>query len=328
MTTLIFPKDTFIITGRQDVGTRTNYISYNQNYVIIPDYDGQVDIIDFYSEEKFVFKDAVIPLGGIYDGHFFFIIDNYTKTVYKLRKDKVIDSIRLESKPTNIELFEGNIYITSTNPNRVYILDSNLNILNSINHSVVSPLIIKDEKKLYIPLIENYENSKFNSNILFLKPANNTYILNYKNIKHPIDIVMKDGIEYILNYYEGNIYKNLLSTQEFLIHINNYTTNMEVYKEKLLINSLNSGLYLYDIEKNRKEILLDVPIRDFAISPNKEYIYAISHIENKLYVIKDKKIYQELSVGKYPIDIEAPDNNVVLILSTEDRKLLIVRRFE
>ena len=310
------------------MGTRTNYISYNQNYVIVPDYDGQVDIIDFYSGEKIVFKDAVIPLGGVYNGHHFYIIDNYTKTLYKLKKDKVVDSIRLESKPTNIELFEGNIYITSTNPNRVYILDNDLNIINSINHSALSPIIVKDENRLYIPMIENFENSKFKSNILFLKPANNTYILNYKNIKHPIDIVMKDGVEYILNYYEGNIYKNLLTTQQFLIHINNYTTNMEIYKDNLLINSLNSGLYLYNIEKNEKELLLDIPVRDFAISPNKEYIYAISHIENKLYIIKDKKVYQELSVGKYPIDVEAPDNNVILILNTEDQKLLTIRRFE
>jgi len=325
---IVFSKDTFIITGRFDVGNRTNFISSNKNYAIIPDYDGQVDIIDFYSQENFTFKDAVIPMGGVYDGHNFFIIDNYTKKVFKLKNDKIIKTIRLESKPTNIEIFDGKIYITSTNPNRIYILDTNLNIINFINHSVTSPLFIKDDDRLYVPMIENYEDSRFKSNILFLKPYNNTYILNYADIKSPIDIVMKDGIEYILNYYEGNIYKNLLTSQKFLIHINNYTTNMEVYKDKLVINSLNSGLYFYDTKTNTKEKILDVPIRAFALSPNKEYIYAISHINNKLYIIKDKKVYQEVSVGNYPIDIVAPDNNIILVLSTEDKKLLVIRRFE
>jgi len=287
-----------------------------------------VDIIDFYSQEKFTFEDAVIPLGGAYDGHYFYIIDNYTKTIFKLKNNNIIKKIKLESKPTNIEIFENKIYITSTNPNRIYILDTDLNIINFINHSVTSPLIIKNDNKIYIPMIENVENGNFKSNILFLKPENNTYILNYANIKHPIDIINKDGVEYILNYYEGNIYKNLLTKQEFLIHINEYTTNIEVYKDKLLINSLNSGLYFYDIEKNEKEKILDVPIRDFAISPNQEYIYAISHIDNKLYIIKNKKIYQEIEVGSYPIDIEAPDNNIILILTTADQNLVTLRRFE
>jgi len=287
-----------------------------------------VDIIDFYSQEKFTFEDAVIPLGGAYDGHYFYIIDNYTKTIFKLKNNNIIKKIKLESKPTNIEIFENKIYITSTNPNRIYILDTDLNIINFINHSVTSPLIIKNDNKIYIPMIENVENGNFKSNILFLKPENNTYILNYANIKHPIDIINKDGVEYILNYYEGNIYKNLLTKQEFLVHINEYTTNIEVYKDKLLINSLNSGLYFYDIEKNEKEKILDVPIRDFAISPNQEYIYAISHIDNKLYIIKNKKIYQEIEVGSYPIDIEAPDNNIILILTTADQNLVTLRRFE
>ncbi|TGG89217.1 YncE family protein [Geotoga petraea] len=287
-----------------------------------------MDIIDFYSQEKFTFEDAVIPLGGAYDGHYFYIIDNYTKTIFKLKNNNIIKKIKLESKPTNIEIFENKIYITSTNPNRIYILDTDLNIINFINHSVTSPLIIKNDNKIYIPMIENVENGNFKSNILFLKPENNTYILNYANIKHPIDIINKDGVEYILNYYEGNIYKNLLTKQEFLIHINEYTTNIEVYKDKLLINSLNSGLYFYDIEKNEKEKILDVPIRDFAISPNQEYIYAISHIDNKLYIIKNKKIYQEIEVGSYPIDIEAPDNNIILILTTADQNLVTLRRFE
>jgi hypothetical protein len=87
-------------------------------------------------------------------------------------------------------------------------------------------------------------------------------------------------------------------------------------------------LYFYDIEKNEKEKILDVPIRDFAISPNQEYIYAISHIDNKLYIIKNKKIYQEIEVGSYPIDIEAPDNNIILILTTADQNLVTLRRFE
>lgn len=287
-----------------------------------------MDIIDFYSQEKFTFEDAIIPLGGAYDGHYFYIIDNYTKTIFKLKNNNIIKKIKLESKPTNIEIFENKIYITSTNPNRIYILDTDLNIINFINHSVTSPLIIKNDNKIYIPMIENVENGNFKSNILFLKPENNTYILNYANIKHPIDIINKDGVEYILNYYEGNIYKNLLTKQEFLVHINEYTTNIEVYKDKLLINSLNSGLYFYDIEKNEKEKILDVPIRDFAISPNQEYIYAISHIDNKLYIIKNKKIYQEIEVGSYPIDIEAPDNNIILILTTADQNLVTLRRFE
>jgi hypothetical protein len=327
-TILSFSDDTFIITGRQSVGTRTNFIYTNQNYVIIPDFDGHVDIIDFYSQERFVFEEPVIPLGGVYDGHFFFIIDNYTKTVYKLKNDLLVKKIKLESKPTNIEIFEGKIYITSTNPNRIYILDSDLNILNSINHAAVSPIIIKNKNRIYIPMIENYENGNFVSNILFLNPENNTYILNYGNIKAPIDIVMKDGIEYILNYYEGNIYKNLLTKQQFLIHINDYTTNIETYKDKLIINSLNSGLYLYDTDKNTKKKILDVPIRDFSISPNQEYIFAISHIDNKLYILKNEEIYQEIEIGAYPIDIEAPDDNIILILSTEEQKLITVRRFE
>jgi hypothetical protein len=91
---------------------------------------------------------------------------------------------------------------------------------------------------------------------------------------------------------------------------------------------MNSGLYLYDTEKNTKKKILDVPIRDFSISENQEYIFAISHIDNKLYILKNEKIYQEIEIGAYPIDIEVPDENIILILTTKEQKLITVRRFE
>ncbi|MDN5342058.1 hypothetical protein OF820_13390 [Oceanotoga sp. DSM 15011] len=296
---------------------------------MISDYDGKLSVIDFYTNEISQYNDATIPMAAAYDGEFIYLIDNYKREILKLKNNKLIKKIRIESKPVNIVFLNDKLYITSNSPNKLYILNSNLDILKSSNLIVDSPAINILNNQIFVPMFDNFEDNKFLTNILFYIPEKNTYIINYANIKFPKDITYYNNNEYIISYFDGKLYKNSYKRQEFVAQFGKYTEKISTYKNYIIGNSLYGGIYFYDTKNGKTtKILEDVPLKDFEISPNNDYIYAISHIYNKLYIIKDFKIFQTLDIDEYPIDIFSPDENIVLVLSTDGETLQIIRRFE
>ncbi len=152
---------------------------------------------------------------------------------------------------------------------------------------------------MFIPLFENYKNNVRLTELLFMIPNQNSYIINYNNITYPIDLVGYQGIIYFVTYFEGNLYKNEFKNQPKVAQFGKYTTEIELYRNYIVGSSLMGGVYYYDLTSNQTTVVLDeIPISDIAVSPDNEYLYAVSHIENKLYVIKDKEVYQELDTKK------------------------------
>lgn len=326
---MLVAEDVFVDIANLDIGKRAFHIDTVRNYAIVADYEGTAHFIDIFTLEKSEFFEAVIPMGGIYDGEFFYVIDNYKKEILKIKNNKIVSKLILDAKPVNIKLINDEIYVVATDPDKFFLIDKNMYIKRSIELPVNSPIIRNIGTQVFIPMFSNYKNGIFLTDLLFLLPNNNTYIVNYNKINNPIDIVGFQGVTYIVSYYDGNLYKNEFRNQPKVAQFGKYTTNLELYKENIIGNSLMGGVYFYNISSGKTEIILeDVPISDIAVSPNGEYLYAISHIENKLYVINEKSIYQTLETGSYPIDVEAPDNNIILVLCTDSEKLQVIRRFE
>jgi DNA-binding beta-propeller fold protein YncE len=329
LASLIFCSDYFAIIKSFDIGKRAFHIQSNYNYAIISDYDGTVHFIDFFTFEYFKYENAVIPMGGVYDGEYFYIIDNSRSEVLKLSKNTVIKRISLDSRPTKIFYYNSKIYLTSFRTDKVYILDKDLNIKSVSNMPVRSPAIRKANGEIYIPLFHNVVDGAFQTNFLFFNPDKNTYIFNYQNIRFPKDILEKDGKTYIISYFDGTLYENSLISQKKVANLGAYSNTILNYKDYIVANSLMGGIYYFNpLKKEVFSILNEIPIKEISISPDGKFLYAISHIENKLYIIESKTVYQEISVGDYPIDVYAPDNNIVLVLSTDEEKLQIIRRFE
>lgn len=326
---LLFSESIFLEVDNFNIGERAFHIDLGKNYAIIADYQGTIHFIDIFTLEKAEFTQAVLPMGGAYDGEFFYVIDNYNKEVLKIKNSKVVQKLVLDSKPVNIKLINGELYILGTNPNKLYIVDSNLFVKKSMNIPVHSPLIRNIGEQVFIPLFDNFQNNVFLTDLLFLIPNNDTYIVNYNNIEHPIDIVGYKGVIYMVSYYNGNLYRNDFRTQPKIAQFGKYTTNIEMYKNNIVGNSLMGGVYYYNLSSGKTEVILEeVPISDISVSPNGQYLYAISHIENKLYVIEDKKVYQTIDTYNYPIDVESPTDNIVLVLCTDSSRLQVIRYFE
>lgn len=296
---------------------------------MIADYQGTIHFIDIFTLEKTEFAQAVLPMGGAYDGEFFYVIDNYNRELLKIKNNKAQQKLVLDSKPVNIKLINGELYILGTNPNKLYIVDSNLFVKKSMNIAVHSPLIRNIGEQVFIPLFDNFQNNVFLTELLFLIPNNDTYIVNYNNIEHPIDIVGYKGVIYIVSYYNGSLYRNDFRTQPKVAQFGRYTTNIELYKDNIVGNSLMGGVYYYNLASGKSDVILEnVPISDISVSPNGQYLFAISHIENKLFVIEDKKVYQTIDTYNYPIDVESPTDNIVLVLCTDSSRLQVIRYFE
>ncbi|KUK15582.1 MULTISPECIES: YncE family protein [Petrotoga] len=326
---LLFSESIFLEVDNFNIGERAFHIDLGKNYAIIADYQGTIHFIDIFTLEKAEFTQAVLPMGGAYDGEFFYVIDNYNRQLLKIKNNKAQQKLVLDSKPVNIKLINGELYILGTNPNKLYIVDSNLFVKKSMNIPVHSPLIRNIGEQVFIPLFDNFQNNVFLTDLLFLIPNNDTYIVNYNNIEHPIDIVGYKGVIYMVSYYNGNLYRNDFRTQPKIAQFGKYTTNIEMYKNNIVGNSLMGGVYYYNLSSGKTEVILEeVPISDISVSPNGQYLYAISHIENKLYVIEDKKVYQTIDTYNYPIDVESPTDNIVLVLCTDSSRLQVIRYFE
>jgi hypothetical protein len=329
VTSIIVSEDVFLEISNFDIGKRAFHIDLGRNYAIVADYDGKVSFIDVFTLEKTEFTDSVIPMGGVYDGEFFYVIDNYKREVLKIKGNTIVRKLLLEAKPVNIKLINNDLYVVTTDPYKFYLIDRNMFIKKSVELPVHSPLIRNVGTQVFIPLFENYKNNVRLTELLFMIPNQNSYIINYNNITYPIDLVGYQGIIYFVTYFEGNLYKNEFKNQPKVAQFGKYTTEIELYRNYIVGSSLMGGVYYYDLTSNQTTVVLDeIPISDIAVSPDNEYLYAVSHIENKLYVIKDKEVYQELDTKKYPIDVEAPDNNIVLVLCTDSEELMVIRRFE
>ncbi|POZ90123.1 YncE family protein [Petrotoga sp. SL27] len=326
---LLFSESIFLEVDNFNIGERAFHIDLGKNYAMIADYQGTIHFIDIFTLEKTEFAQAVLPMGGAYDGEFFYVIDNYNRELLKIKNNKAQQKLVLDSKPVNIKLINGELYILGTNPNKLYIVDSNLFVKKSMNIAVHSPLIRNIGEQVFIPLFDNFQNNVFLTELLFLIPNNDTYIVNYNNIEHPIDIVGYKGVIYIVSYYNGSLYRNDFRTQPKVAQFGRYTTNIELYKDNIVGNSLMGGVYYYNLASGKSDVILEnVPISDISVSPNGQYLFAISHIENKLFVIEDKKVYQTIDTYNYPIDVESPTDNIVLVLCTDSSRLQVIRYFE
>jgi len=321
--------DIFLEVAKFEIGKRAFHIDLGRNYAIVADYEGKVSFIDIFTLAKSEFSEATIPMGGAYDGEFFYVIDNYKREVLKIKNNKVERKLLLEAKPVNIKLINNDLYVVTTDPYRFYLIDRNMFIKKSVELPVHSPLIRNIGIQVFIPLFENYKNNIRLTDLLFLIPNQNSYIINYNNISYPVDVAGYQGVIYFVTYYDGILYKSEFKNQPKVAQFGKYTTKLELYKANIVGNSLMGGIYYYDLSSGQTSVILEeVPISDIAVSPNGEYLYAISHIENKLYIIKNKDIYQDLDTEKYPIAVEAPDNNIVLVLCTDSEELMVIRRFE
>ena len=221
----------------------------------------------------------------------------------------------------------NNLYVTAKES--LYILDKNLNIKSNYKLSVNSPYIITQNKDTFIPMYDNYINNTFKTKLLFFIPNTNRYISNQTNIKNPVDVIKVNSTFYVVSKFEGKLYKITKYSQKEVANFNGITRNIELLNNYIIGHSMKGGIYYYDLKTGKTtEILKDTPIINISISQDKKYIYAISHINNKLYIIKDMKVYQELNIPSYPIDVVSPDNNIVLVLTTDNGKLHLIRRFE
>jgi len=329
LSVLIFTEDYFSTVKTFDVGTRVFHIDVYKNYAILADYDGTVSIIDYFNYDTFKYKSFTIPMGGVYDGTGFFIIDNYKKSIIKIVNNKTVKTLILEGKPTTINYFKNLIYVVTTSPDKIIILNSDLTVKNSYNLPVRSPFLRITNNNIYIPIFENYEDNILKTNTLFFMPEKNTFLINNSTIKNPINVVDINGSLYFLSYFDGKLYKNSLKTQSLVADFKGYSRTILSLGNYIIGHSMYGGVFYYDTKTGMTEkIIEDVPITDICLSPDNEYIYAISHINNKLYIIKDKKIYQIIELGKNPIDVESPDKNIILVLNTEEGTMEIIRRFE
>jgi len=326
---LLFSESIFLEVSNFNIGERAFHIDLGKNYAIIADYQGTTHFIDIFTLEETEFTQAVLPMGGTYDGEFFYVIDNYNKELLKIKNNKVIQKLVLDSKPVNIKLINGDLYILGANPNKLYIVDKNLFIKRSMILPVDSPLVRNIGDQVFIPLFDNFQNNLFLTDLLFLMPNNDTYIVNYNYIEHPIDIVGSKGVIYVVSYYNGSLYRNDFRTQPKIAQFGKYTTNIEIYKDNIVGSSLMGGVYYYNLSSRKTDVILEnVPISDISVSPNGQYLFAISHIENKLFIIEDEKVYQTIDTYNYPIDVESPTDSIVLVLCTDSSKLQVIRYFE
>lgn len=326
---IINSQDFFAKTESFYIGKRAFHIQNNYNFAIVADYDGKITFIDFFTSEKYVIDGLYMPLGGVYDGDYFYIIDNLTQEIIKTEKNSIIQRKKLDARPTNIFYHKERLYITTFRPDKVFVLDRDLNIKNQHDLSVRSPEIKKTNDNIYIPLFHNVENNNVFSRLLFFMPERNTYIINYNRIPFPKDILYKDNALYILSYFSGNLYRDILGQQQLVANFGEYSTTLLDYKDYIIGNSLYGGIYFYNTNNGETTtILKDIPIKEIALSNDSKFIYAISHIDNYLYIIKDKEIHQKILMSDYPIDVISPENNIILVLSTDGEQLQIIRRFE
>ncbi|BBE30996.1 hypothetical protein OSSY52_11370 [Tepiditoga spiralis] len=327
---LSFSNDYFAEINTFPTGNRSFLIKSEKNLALVCDYDGKVTYVDIYNSEFGYFKYGLSrPTSAFFDGEYIYIVDSMKKEVQKISNitKKIIKKIKLDKSPWNIKVINNKLYITAEES--LYILDKNLNIKSSYKLSVNSPYIITQNKEVFIPMYDNYINNTFKTKLLFFIPNSNQYIPNQVNIKNPVDIIKVNNIFYVVSKFEGKLYKITKYSQKEVADFNGVTRNIELFNDYIIGHSMKGGIYYYNLKTGKTtKILEDIPIIDITVSPDKNYIYAISHINNKLYIIKNMKVYQELNVSSYPIDVISPDNNIILVLTTDNGQLHLIRRFE
>src|SRR5690606_11795509 len=126
--------------------------------------------------EKTEFTDSVIPMGGVYDGEFFYVIDNYKREVLKIKGNTIVRKLLLEAKPVNIKLINNDLYVVTTDPYKFYLIDRNMFIKKSVELPVHSPLIRNVGTQVFFPLFENYKNNVRLTDLLFMIHNQNSYI--------------------------------------------------------------------------------------------------------------------------------------------------------
>ncbi|KAF2956461.1 hypothetical protein [Marinitoga sp. 38H-ov] len=326
--------DTFQVVNKIEVGERTFHIDIYGNFATICNYSGTVKVIDYVNGEVILYVDDGIitrPMAGYFINNYLYVIDNGDPSLKVINKwGSLSRKIKLNAKPINMKVLKNKFYITTTNPYGLYIINKDLFKIDSFTEfPVKAPFISVMKNDIFIPMYENEKDNIFSTYKLLYRLSTNDFIMNLKRISYPIDIEENNGKYYLGEYFNGGIYEFWDNYQKKVAQFGKYLTNIGIFNNNIIGNSLFGGIYVYSLEnKSTKIILKDIPITDFAYNSSNDFLFAISHITGEFFVIdKDFNIYETLKIEDYPIDIEVPTDNIILVLSTDGRVLNIIRRF-
>ncbi|KLO24568.1 MULTISPECIES: hypothetical protein [unclassified Marinitoga] len=333
---LIASPDTFLIVDKIAVGERTFHIDVFGNYATICNYSGTVKVIDYVNGDVTLYVDNGIvsrPMAGYYINNYLYVIDNGDPSLKVINKWGTLSrKLKLDAKPVNMKFLKNKFYITTTNPYGMYVINKEaLKIEKFYKFPVKTPFISIVDDDILIPMYEN-ENKKDNiltTYKLLFKLSDESFVMNLKRISFPIDIKKYKDKYYLGEYFDGGIYELWNNYQKKIAQFGKYLINIGIFNDNIIGNSLFGGIYIYSLkDKNTRVILKNIPITDFAYNPKSDYLFAISHITGEFFVIdKNFNIYEKLKIDGYPIDVEVPTDNIILVLSTDGRELKIIRRF-
>ncbi|SHE61386.1 hypothetical protein SAMN02745164_00777 [Marinitoga hydrogenitolerans DSM 16785] len=326
--------DTFQVVDKIKVGERTFHIDIYGNYATICNYSGTVKVVDYVNGDVTLYVDNGVitrPMAGYYINNYLYVIDNGDPSLKVINKwGSLSRKLKLKAKPVNMKFSKDKFYVATTNPYGLYIINkTSLKIEAFYEFPVKSPFISLIDNDVLIPMYENEKNNIFTTYKLLFRLSDEKFIMNLKRISFPIDIERYNGKYYLGEYFEGGIYEFWDNYQKKIAQFGKYLTNIGIFNNNIIGNSLFGGIYIYSLkDKSIKVILKDIPITDFAYNTTNDFLFAISHITGEFFVIdKNFNVYERFKIDDYPIDIEVPTDNIILVLSTDGQVLNIIRRF-
>lgn len=328
--------DTFQVVDKIEVGERSFHIDIYKNYATICNYSGTVKVVDYVNGDVTLYVDNGIisrPMSGYYINNYLYVIDNGDPSLKVINKwGSLSRKLPLKAKPINMKFADNNFYITTTAPFGVYVINkTSFKIEKFFELPVKAPFISVIGDDVLIPMYENEDKKEniLNTYKLLFNLKEEKFIMNLKRISFPIDIEKYNGKYYLGEYFDGGVYEFWDNYQKKIAQFGKNLINLGVFNDHLIGNSLFGGIYIYSFkDRTTKVILKDIPITDFAYNSSNDFLFAISHITGEFFVIdKNFSIYETLKIDDYPIDIEVPTDNIILVLSTDGRSLSIIRRF-
>lgn len=326
--------DTFQVVDRIPVGERTFHIDIYGNYATICNYSGTVNVIDYVNGDNVLYVDNGIisrPMVGYYINNYLYVIDNGDPSLKVINKwGSLSRKLKLKAKPINMKILKSRFFITTTDPFGMYVVNfKTLKIEKFYEFPVKAPFISVNNNDVLVPMYENEKDNILNTYKLLFRYSDEKFIMNLKRILFPIDIEKYKDKYYLGEYFDGGIYEFWDNYQKKIAQFGKKLLNIGIFNDHIIGNSLFGGIYIYSFkDKTTKVILKDIPITDFDYNSSNDFLFAISHITGEFFVIdKNFKVYEKLNLDGYPIDVEVPTDNIILVLCTDGKVLDIIRRF-